>query len=92
MRILNSSSPTHPLHADPKRARKVGRRHAELRPIIETYREWLTLGEDLRAARELGETDPAFADEAIAIEAARDEVAEKLTGLLVPRGRSKGPT
>ena len=78
------------LHADPKRARKVGRRHAELRPIIETYREWLTLGEDLQAARELGETDPAFADEAIAIEAARDEVAEKLTGLLVPRGPLEG--
>lgn len=78
------------LHADAKRARKVGRRHAELRPIIETYREWLTLGEDLEAARELGEADPAFADEAVAIEAARDQVAEKLTGLLVPRNPLDG--
>ncbi len=78
------------LHADAKRARKVGRRHAELRPIIETYREWLTLGEDLEAARELGETDPAFAEEAVTLEAAREVVAEKLTGLMVPRGPLDG--
>lgn len=78
------------LHADAKRARKVGRRHAALRPIIETYRTWLTLGEDLEAARELGETDPAFAEEAVALEAARTEAAEKLTGLLVPRGPLDG--
>jgi peptide chain release factor 1 len=73
------------LHADPKRARKVGRRHAELRPIVEAYREWKSLGDDLEAARELGETDAAFADEAVTIEATRDEVAERLTGLLVPK-------
>lgn len=73
------------LHSDPKRARKVGRRHAELRPIVETYRQWLTLGEDLEAARELGETDAAFADEATAIEQQREQVADKLTTLLVPR-------
>lgn len=73
------------LHTDAKKARKVGRRHAELRPIVETYRQWKSLGEDLEAANELGETDKAFADEAKAIEAARDEAAEKLTGLLVPR-------
>ena len=73
------------LHADPKKARKVGRRHAELRPIIEAYREWKSLGEDLDAAREFGETDQAFADEAVTIEQAREVVAEKLTGLLVPR-------
>lgn len=78
------------LHADAKRARKVGRRHAALRPIIETYRTWLTLGEDLEAAQELGETDPAFAEEALALEAARAEAAEKLTGLLVPRGPLDG--
>lgn len=78
------------LHADAKRARKVGRRHAALRPIIETYRTWLTIGEDLEAAQELGETDPAFAEEALALEAARAEAAEKLTGLLVPRGPLDG--
>lgn len=78
------------LHADAKRARKVGRRHAELRPIIETYRKWLTLGEDLEAAKELGETDPAFAQEAAVLEAARSDAADKLTGLLVPRGPLDG--
>ena len=73
------------LHADPKKARKVGRRHAELRPVIETYREWLTIGEDLIAAKELGESDPAFAQEAQALEESRSEVAERLTELLIPR-------
>jgi len=73
------------LHADAKKARKVGRRHAELRPIVDTYREWKSLGEDLAAAQELGETDQAFAAEAVNIKQERHEVAEKLTGLLVPR-------
>jgi peptide chain release factor 1 len=73
------------LHTDAMKARKVGRRHAELRPIVETYRQWKSLGEDLEAAKELGDTDQAFADEAVTIEHARHEVAEKLTGLLVPR-------
>ncbi|MFA7266404.1 MAG: peptide chain release factor 1 [Candidatus Nanopelagicales bacterium] len=78
------------LHADAQRARKVGRRHAQLRPIVEAYRRWLALGEDLDAAREFGETDPAFAEEAIALEQTRDEVADKLTKLLVPRGPLDG--
>lgn len=78
------------LHADAQRARKVGRRHAQLRPIVEAYRRWLALGEDLHAAREFGETDPAFAEEAVALEQARDEVADKLTKLLVPRGPLDG--
>ena len=71
------------LHADAQRARKVGRRHAQLRPIVEAYRRWLALGEDPGAAREFGETDPA-------LEQARDEVADKLTKLLVPRGPLDG--
>ncbi len=73
------------LHADPKQARRVGKRHAALRPIVETYREWLRLGEDIAAAAELGETDAAFAAEAQSLQVTRDEVAEHLTGLLVPR-------
>ncbi|MGQ4495572.1 PCRF domain-containing protein [Dermabacteraceae bacterium P13101] len=41
------------LHADPARARKVGRRYAELTPVVNTYRSWLQLGDDIEAAREL---------------------------------------
>lgn len=73
------------LHSDPKKARVVGKRHAALRPIIEAYTQWKTLGEDLEAAKELGETDAAFADEAREIEAKREEVSDHLTKLLVPR-------
>ncbi len=73
------------LHSDPKQARRVGRRHAQLRPIIEAYREWQRLACDIAAAVELGESDEAFADEARSLQTTQDEVAERLTGLLVPR-------
>ena len=73
------------LHADPAEARRVARRHAELRPIIEAYRAWVTLGEDAAAARELAQSDAAFADEAEQLDRSRDEVAERLRSLLIPR-------
>ena len=73
------------LHADPAAARRVGKRHAQLRPVVSAYREWLRLGEDAQAARELAAEDPDFAAEAEAAEAEREQVAERLTLLLVPR-------
>lgn len=73
------------LHADPRQARKVGRRHAELRPIVDAYQTWLALGEDLAAAKELSDDDPAFGEEAKQIATQRDEVAGRLTELLIPR-------
>jgi len=73
------------LHADPAAARRVGKRHAHLRPVISAYRDWLRLGEDEQAARELSEEDPDFAAEADAAAAERAAVADRLTLLLVPR-------
>ena len=73
------------LHADPGRARAVGKRHAQLRPVVETYQRWCALGEDEQAARELAQADPAFADEAEEMAAEREQVAERLSELLVPR-------
>jgi peptide chain release factor 1 len=73
------------LHADPSAARRVGKRHAQLRPLVEAYRQWVTLGEDEKAARELAAEDPEFAVEAEAAAAERAVVAERLTALLVPR-------
>lgn len=72
------------LHADPAMARRVGKRHAQLRPVIEAYREWLRLDGDVGAARELVVEDPDFAAEVAALEAAREATAERLTALLVP--------
>lgn len=73
------------LHSDPKAARRAGRRHAELRNIVQTYGLWKRLGQDLQAATEMAETDPEFAAEAVELRAARDDAADKLTGLLIPR-------
>ena len=73
------------VHADPAEARRLARRHAELRPIIEAYREWTSLGDDVAAARELSSADASFAAEADALELRREEVADRLRSLLVPR-------
>jgi peptide chain release factor 1 len=73
------------LHADQAAARRVGKRHAQLRPVVAAYRQWVALGRDEVAARELVAEDASFADEAQAVAAQRAEVAERLTLLLVPR-------
>ena len=48
------------VHGDQAVARRLGRRFAELGPIVAAYREWLAANDDLSAARELGEVDEAF--------------------------------
>ncbi|GAA3620435.1 peptide chain release factor 1 [Microlunatus ginsengisoli] len=73
------------VHADPARARKVGRRYAELTPIVKALAEHERLTDDLAAARELAEEDPAFAAEADDLATALDAVTERLTRLLAPR-------
>ncbi|HEX6886845.1 MAG TPA: peptide chain release factor 1 [Candidatus Nanopelagicales bacterium] len=73
------------LHTDPAAARRVGKRHAQLRPVVATYRQWVRLGEDEQAARELAAEDPDFGVEAEAAALQRQAVAERLTLLLVPR-------
>jgi peptide chain release factor 1 len=73
------------VHGDQTKARRLGRRFAELGPIVAAYREWLSATDDLEAARELGEVDTAFADE-VATQAERvDAAAEHLRTLLLPR-------
>ena len=52
------------MHADLARARKVGRRYAELTPIVKALTEYDRLTDDLAAARELAGEDPSFAEEA----------------------------
>ena len=53
--------------------------------IIRVYRDWHQLGDDIEAAKELAHEDESFAVEAEQLESTRDEVAEKLRNLLVPR-------
>jgi peptide chain release factor 1 len=73
------------VHADPEQARNLGKRYAELTPIVTAYREWLQAGEDESAARELAEEDPGFGAEADELADKQHELEEKLRRLLVPK-------
>ena len=73
------------LHADQQQARRVGKRHAQLRPTVEAYRRWLTVRDDLAAARELAEVDAGFAQEAEELAVELEAAADTLAALLVPR-------
>ena len=73
------------VHADLARARRVGRRYAELTPIVKALDEYDRLTDDLAAARELAADDEAFAAEAAELEPQLDPVTERLTRLLAPR-------
>src|SRR5690606_41303354 len=79
------------VHADQGLARKLGKRYAELRPIIETHRELVSTQDDLAAARELAEEDGAFAAEAEELEERRAELEERLRRLLVTRDPHHSP-
>jgi peptide chain release factor 1 len=72
------------VHADQARARDLGRRYAELGPVVATVRELESVRENLAAARELAE-DAAFAAEAEELAAEVPALEEKLRELLLPR-------
>jgi peptide chain release factor 1 len=73
------------LHGDAGNARRVGRRFAQLAPIVTTYRKLEAARGDLEAARELATEDAAFAAEVPELEARVAELDEHLTDLLAPR-------
>ncbi|MEP9361518.1 peptide chain release factor 1 [Nocardioides sp. CN2-186] len=72
-------------HADPRLAKKLNQRYAELNRIIGAWRDLNALVEDIEAARELAAEDPAFTDEVEALEGRRHGAEEQLRRLLVPR-------
>jgi peptide chain release factor 1 len=73
------------LHADAGAARKVGRRFAQISPIVATYRKLEAARGDLEAARELGADDQSFAAEVPGLQASVDELSTQLADLLAPR-------
>jgi peptide chain release factor 1 len=73
------------VHADQGLARKLGRRYAELTPVVETYRSWRQAGDDADTARELAAEDESFRAEIATLEQERHRLEEKLRHLLVPR-------
>ncbi len=74
------------IHADQARARKFGRRYAQLRPVVAAYRQWLALRDDHQAAVELAEMgDSVFAAEARTLAEREAAAADRLQELLLPR-------
>jgi peptide chain release factor 1 len=73
------------VHADQARARDLGRRYAELGPVVATVRELEAVRGDLVAARELAAEDAGFAEEAAQLEAGLPALEERLRELLLPR-------
>ncbi|GAA3244149.1 peptide chain release factor 1 [Pseudonocardia petroleophila] len=78
------------IHADASLARKLGRRYAELGPIVAASRELSTAREDLAAARELAGEDPSFAAEADDLATRIPALETRLAELLVPRDPHDG--
>jgi peptide chain release factor 1 len=73
------------IHDDANNARKLGRRYAQLGPVVSGYRVWRAAEDDLAAGREMAAEDADFASEIPALESAATEAAEKLEELLLPR-------
>lgn len=72
------------LHADADKARKAGRRFAQLSPIVTTHRKLEAARGDLEAARELAADDESFAAEVPELEATVDRLETQLSDLLAP--------
>lgn len=74
------------VHGDQAKARKFGRRYAQLRPVVAAYREWSALHDDHAAALELAELgDASFVEEAASLAEREELAADKLRELLIPR-------
>ncbi len=73
------------IHVDPAAARRVGRRYAELTPIVKNLHLHERLSADLAAASELAAEDSGFAAEAERLRGELDQIEEKLAELLAPR-------
>ncbi|KLL96603.1 peptide chain release factor 1 [Rhodococcus sp. C26F] len=78
------------LHDDPAAARRVGKRFAELAPVMSTYNALKQAREDLEAARELAADDSSFASEVDDLEGQVAELDRSLTDLLAPRDPHDG--
>jgi peptide chain release factor 1 len=78
------------VHADQGRARTLGRRFAQLAPIIAAANELDSSHDDLDAARELAAEDPSFALEADALTVRIAELEARLRELLLPKDPNDG--
>src|SRR5829696_5091081 len=73
------------VHADQSRARRLGRRYAQLAPLVETARALEEVRGDLATARELAGEDASLAAEAASLERQVEELGGRLREQLLPR-------
>ena len=73
------------VHADQARARTLGRRYAELSPIMAAAAEVERLRGDLHTAQELAAEDESFVDEAATLQAQLDTAEARVRELLLPK-------
>ncbi len=73
------------VHTDQVRARELGRRYAELGPLVAAIREQEALSADLEAAGEMAAEDPEMAAEAEQLAEQVRRLDERIRDLLVPR-------
>src|SRR6202044_2245009 len=78
------------VHADQDRARALGRRYAELTPVVHAYLDWQRTVADQEAAQELAAEDSSFLAEAEQLGKHRAKVEAQLTQLLAPRDPMDG--
>jgi len=72
------------LHSDQVKARELGKRYAELSPVLQTYADYTATVGDLDTARELAKEDESFREEVTSLEQRRDELVQRLRELLTP--------
>jgi len=77
------------VHGDQARARELGRRYAELGPLVAAIREQQTVQADLAAAREMAE-DREMAEMAEVLTEQLGELGVRVRDLLVPRDPADG--
>ena len=73
------------VHGDQARARTLGRRFAQLAPVVAAAHDLDTTRDDLAAARELAAEDASFAAEAETLTARIAELEGRLRELLLPK-------
>ncbi len=73
------------MHADQNTARSLGRRYAQLGPVVETARALHEASDNRDAAREMAGEDEGMAREAEQYEASVHELEARLRDLLLPR-------
>ena len=78
------------VHADQATARRLGRRYAELAPIIAAANDLDAAHEDLATARLFADEDASFADEAVTLEVRIGELEQRLRDLLLPKDPNDG--